>query len=88
MRLASGGEALVARVVAQEGRIGYGFSFNLDATAARHMAEWHADIRKVGPLYTPLLDHPWERAWQSQQPIHWAAEPAFAQIRWLDRDAR
>ena len=88
MRLASGREALIARVVAQDGRIGYGFTVDLDATAARHMAEWDAGIRKERPLYAPSLDHPWEKAWQSQQPIDWTAEPAFALIDWLDRNQR
>lgn len=88
MRLASGREALIARVVARDGRIGYGFNLDLDATAARHMAEWDAGIRKERPSHTPLLDHPWEKAWQSRQPIDWTAEPAFALIRWLDRNHR
>jgi hypothetical protein len=85
IRLASGREALIARVVAQDGKIGYGFNLDLDATAARHMAEWDAGIRKERPQYAPLLDHPWGKEWLSQQPIQWTAEPAFALIRWLDR---
>ncbi len=39
VRLASGEEALVTRVVAADGRTGYGYSLTLDATASRHMAE-------------------------------------------------
>lgn len=39
IRLASGEEALVTRVVGTDGRVGYGYSLTLDATAARHMAE-------------------------------------------------
>ena len=39
VRLASGEEALVTRAVAQDGRIGWGYSLALDATASRHMAE-------------------------------------------------
>lgn len=39
VRLPSGEEALVARALADDGRIGYGYSRTLDATAARHMAE-------------------------------------------------
>ena len=39
VRLASGEEALVTRVVAPDGRTGYGYSLTLDATASRHMAE-------------------------------------------------
>ena len=45
LRLASGEEALVARVLAKDGRAGYGFSFRLDAAEARHMAEWNAGVR-------------------------------------------
>jgi hypothetical protein len=85
VRLASGSEALVARVVAQDGRVGYGFSLDLDATAARHMAEWDAGIREERPRYSPALDHPWEKAWNSRQPIDWTAERAFASIRWLEQ---
>jgi hypothetical protein len=83
IRLAGGREALIARVIAQDGRIGFGFSFHLDATAARHMAEWEAGIRSERPLYAPLFDHPWERAWIARQPIEWRSEPAFARIAWL-----
>jgi hypothetical protein len=42
IRLASGEEALITRVVAG-GRIGYGYSLTLDATASRHMAERFSD---------------------------------------------
>jgi hypothetical protein len=88
LRIASGEEILMARVIAGDGKIGFGFSFRLDATEARHMAEWDAGIREERPRYTPLLNHSWEEAWQSQQPIDWTAEPAFALIRWADRDQR
>ena len=46
MRIATGQEVLVARVLTQGGRVGYGFSLQLDATAARHMAEWAAGLRE------------------------------------------
>ena len=49
MRLESGDEVLLARVVARTGRIGYGFSLTLDATAARHMAERNAGVRPGEP---------------------------------------
>lgn len=39
VRLASGEEVLVTRAVAEDGRIGLGYSRTLDATASRHMAE-------------------------------------------------
>ena len=83
LRLASGEEALVARVVAKTGRVGYGFSFRLDATEARHMAEWNAGVRPQRPAYESQLDHPWERAWLSDEDVDWQSEAAFAKIRWL-----
>ena len=42
IRLANGDEALVTRVVADNGKIGFGFSLRLDATESRHMAERNA----------------------------------------------
>jgi len=54
MRLESGQEILVARVVADSGRIGYGFSFRLDATEARRMAECEAGIRQLEPGFTRI----------------------------------
>jgi hypothetical protein len=83
MRLASGEEVLVARVVAPDGRVGYGFSLRLDATEARHMAEWAAGVRTERPPYESRLDHAWERAWLSDEEIEWQIEPAFAKIQWI-----
>ncbi|HXM80804.1 MAG TPA: hypothetical protein VN929_02640 [Burkholderiales bacterium] len=83
MRIASGEEALVARALAKDGKIGFGFSFRLDAAEARHMAEWHAGMRKERPEYQPVLDHPWERAWLSSEDVEWQSEPGFAKIKWL-----
>ena len=55
MRAASGAEALVARVLAADGSAGFGFTFNLEAAAARDMASWDALARKCKvPLYTLL----------------------------------
>ena len=82
MRIASGEEALVARALAGDGKIGYGFSFRLDATEARHMAEWHAGVRKERPEYVPSLGHPWEAAWMEKASIPWEAEPGFAKLEW------
>lgn len=53
VRLASGAEALVTRVVAEDGKIGYGYSLALDATASRHMAERAAGIREGEPVVLP-----------------------------------
>ncbi len=82
LRLASGEEALVARVRTPEGRVGYGFSFRLDATEARHMAEWHAGLRRERPECAARGEHPWEKAWEGQVPIQWSEEPAFSAISW------
>jgi len=83
LRGASGAEILIARVLAADGRIGLGFSFRLDATEARHMAEWAAGVRHERPRYQPAVDHPWEKAWISQQPVEWDLEPAFGRITWF-----
>jgi hypothetical protein len=83
MRLQSGHEALVTRVVAPDGRIGFGFSFDLDATQARHMAMHQAGLRPERPRIAPVLGHPWETAWVANQPIAWELEPGFARLEWL-----
>lgn len=83
MRLASGQEALVTRVVAGDGTTGFGFSLQLDATEARHMAMFQAGLRAERPRITPVLGHPWETAWVSQADIDWEIEPGFSRLRWL-----
>lgn len=83
IRLRGGREALVARVLTKEGKIGFGFSLRLDAGEARRMAEWHADVRKERPRLKPVLGHFWETAWVSGTPIDWNAEPGFAALTWL-----
>jgi hypothetical protein len=82
LRLATGEEALIARVVAPDGREGFGFSLRLDATEARHMAEWAAGVRAERPAYESQLDHAWERAYLSDEEIEWQCEPGFAKITW------
>ena len=83
LRLATGEEALVARVLTEEGKVGFGFSFRLDATEARHMAEWAAGVRAERPPYESQLDHAWERSFLSDEEIEWQSEPAFAKMQWL-----
>jgi len=52
VRIASGAEALVARVLAAGGTAGFGFTLNLDAGVARDMAAWDALGRSKGvPLF-------------------------------------
>ncbi len=83
MRFATGEEVLVARAVAPDGRVGFGFSLRQDATEARHMAEWAAGVRKDRPAYESQVDHAWERAYLSEEEIEWQSEPGFANIKWL-----
>lgn len=42
LRIASGAEALVARVLAADGTAGFGFTLNMEAGVARDMAAWDA----------------------------------------------
>jgi hypothetical protein len=52
LRVDSGAEALVARVLAAGGTAGFGFTLNLDAGVARDMAAWDALARAKGvPLW-------------------------------------
>ena len=86
MRLASGHEALVARILTSDGRTAFGFSLRLDATEARQMAEWHAGERDERPVVEPVIGHPWESAFIADQPVDWSIEPAFAKLRWLPEE--
>jgi hypothetical protein len=83
MRLASGHEALVTRVLTGEGKAYFGFSMQLDATQARHMALFHAGLRGERPRITPVLGHPWETAFVSGSEIPWQCEAGFSRLRWL-----
>ena len=55
LRIASGAEALVARVLAADGTAGFGFTLNLDAGVARDMAAWDALGRGKGVAFHSLL---------------------------------
>jgi len=83
IRLASGHEALVTRVLRDDGVAAFGFSLQLDATESRHMAMHAAGLRAERPRITPVLAHPWETAWVAGAPIPWDAEPAFSRLAWL-----
>ena len=55
MRIASGAEALAARVLLADGTAGFGFTLNDDAGMARDMAAWDALGRSKGvPLHALL----------------------------------
>jgi len=83
MRLASGHEALVTRVLDAEGRAGFGFSLQLDATEARHMALYQLGLWPERPRIPPVMAHAWETAWGAHQPVPWEAEPGFSRLAWL-----
>ena len=52
LRLASGAEALAARVRIADGTEGFGFALNMEAVVARDMAAWDALARAKGvPLF-------------------------------------
>jgi hypothetical protein len=70
-------------VLTKEGRTGFGFSLRLDATEARHMAEWYAGVRRERPGIEPVLSHPWEIAYIAGEAIPWDVEPMFAGLKWL-----
>jgi L-alanine-DL-glutamate epimerase-like enolase superfamily enzyme len=55
LRIASGEEALVARVLAKDGVAGFGFTLNQDAGVARDMAAWDALGRSRGIVLWGLL---------------------------------
>jgi hypothetical protein len=83
IRLASGHEALVTRVLAKDGRTAFGFSLQLDATEARHMAMYELGLWPERPKITPVMAHPWETAWVAGEPVPWEAEPIFSRLKWL-----
>jgi len=83
MRLASGEEALVTRARAEDGRTAFGFSLELDATQARHMALYQVGLWPERPRIAPRMAHPWETAWIAGEQIPWEVEPAFSRLEWL-----
>ena len=83
MRLASGEEALVARVLTKNGKAGFGFSLRLDATEARLMAMCDAGLSDERPRIETAPGHPWEKAYMVEKPIPWECERAFAKLTWL-----
>ena len=62
LRVASGAEALVARVLAADGTAGFGFTLNLDAGVARDMAAWDALARAKGVPLHGLLGGSYRKA--------------------------
>lgn len=73
----------MTRVLREDGGTGFGFSLQLDATEARHMALFHAGLRAERPRITPVIGHSWEIAFLSNTPIPWECEPGFSRLKWL-----
>ena len=74
---------LVSRALTAQHTAAFGFSFQLDGTEARHMALYHAGLRRERPQITPVLAHPWETAYVAGAPVPWDAEPGFLRLEWL-----
>lgn len=69
----AGAEALVARVLLQDGTAGFGFSMDLDATVARDMAAWDGHAKAAGkPLWRML------GGTRAEVPVMLDGEPALA----------
>jgi len=77
LRLASGAEALAARVLTVDGVAGFGFSFGPEAFPARDMAAWDAAARGRGtPFYALFGRKMRERvAIVLEQPDHRCIDP-------------
>lgn len=79
VRIASGAEALVARVLAADGTAGFGFTLNLDAGVARDMAAWDALARSKGVPLFALLGGSYRRSTRIAKdelpalPVDWTA---------------
>jgi hypothetical protein len=57
LRLSTGAEALVVRVLTRDGIAGYGFTFHENVAGARRMACWDATARAAGrPVWQLLRD--------------------------------
>src|SRR6185295_5173028 len=81
LRVASGAEALVARVLATDGTAGFGFTLNLDAGAARDMAAWDALGRsRAVPLYG-LLGGAYRKTVKALQDDHPAIAADWTALR-------
>ncbi len=81
MRIASGAEALVARVLAADGTAGYGFTLNEDAGVARDMAAWDALGRIKGVPLWGLLSGTHRRKVQVSKDESPAIPPDWTALR-------
>src|SRR3989442_12928274 len=68
MRLVSGHEALVTRVLAEGGRTGFCFNLQVDATAPRPMAMYNVGLWPRRPRITPGTGPPGGTRWAAGPP--------------------
>ena len=81
MRVASGSEALVARVLLADGTAGYGFTLNDDAGMARDMAAWDALGRSKGVALHSLLGGTHHRTVKCVNDVNPAIPPDWTALR-------
>jgi L-alanine-DL-glutamate epimerase-like enolase superfamily enzyme len=81
MRLASGAEALVARVRTADGKEGFGFTLNEDAAVARDMAAWDALGRSKGVPLHSLLGGTYRSQVQCVDDVNPAIAPGWDALR-------
>ena len=81
LRIASGAEALVARVLAADGTGGFGFTLNMDAGVARDMAAWDALCRSKGIPLFGLLGGTHRRAVKCMQDENPSIPPDWTALR-------
>lgn len=81
LRVASGMEALVARVLLADGTAGFGFTLNLDAGVARDMAAWDALGRSKGAPLHGLLGGSYRRTVKCMLDENPAVRPDWTALR-------
>ena len=81
LRVSSGAEALVARVLAADGTAGFGFTLNLDAGVARDMAAWDALGRSKGVALHVLLGGRYREKIKCEKDEIPAIAPDWTQLR-------
>lgn len=81
IRVASGAEALVARVQLKDGTAGFGFTLNEDAGVARDMAAWDALGKSRGAPFHALMGGTHRKAVDVRKDELPALRPDWAEVR-------
>jgi L-alanine-DL-glutamate epimerase-like enolase superfamily enzyme len=81
IRVASGAEALIARVRAADGTHGFGFTLNDDAGMARDMAAWDALGRSKGVPLHSLLGGTFRRTVSCVEDVNPSLAPDWTALR-------